>query len=141
MEEVLADSVGYARITTTLLSLLASLALVIAAFGLYGVLSFAVQERMREFAVRMAVGAKPAQLVGLVFGQSMGIIGIGLALGLSGVWVVTKTLPNVLYGVHTVDAESLLVSLGVLIAAGILALALPAWRATRVDPIVMLRQD
>jgi ABC-type antimicrobial peptide transport system permease subunit len=89
----------------------------------------------------MAVGAKPAQLVGMVFGQSMGIVGIGLALGLGGVWMVTKVLPNVLYGVHTVDAESLLASLGVLTAAAVLALAVPAWRATRVDPIQMLRQD
>jgi len=141
MEEVLADSVGYSRITTTLLGLLASLALVLAAFGLYSVLSFAVQERMREFAIRMAVGAKPAHVVGMVFGQSMGIVGIGLALGLGGVWMVTEVLPNVLYGVHTMDEGSLLVALGVLAASAALALAVPAWRATRVDPILLLRQD
>jgi predicted permease len=141
MREVVEDSVGYARITATLLSLMASLALVLAAFGLYGVLSFAVEERMREFAIRTAVGAKPAQLVGLVFGQSLGIVGIGLAFGLAGVWMVTQVLPNVLYGVHRVDAASLVVSLGVLTAAAMLAIAVPAWRATRVDPILMLRQD
>src|SRR6185369_7903242 len=90
MTQVVADSVGYARITTTLLSLFAGLALVLAAFGLYGVLSYVVHERMREFAIRMAIGAKPAQLVGMVFGQSMFIVGIGLVLGLGGVWVVTK---------------------------------------------------
>ena len=141
MEEVVEDSVGYARITATLLSLMASLALVLAAFGLYGVLSFAVEERMREFAIRTAVGAKPAQLVALVYGQSLGIVGIGLAFGLAGVWMVTQVLPNVLYGVHRVDAASLLASLGVLTAAAMLAIAVPAWRATRVDPNLMLRQD
>lgn len=141
MEDVLADSVGYARITTTLLSLFAALALVLAAFGLYGVLSYVVHERMREFAIRMAIGAKPAQLVAMVFGQSMTIVGIGLVLGLGGVWVVTAVLPNVLYGVHTMDAASLVAALSVLIAAAAAALAIPAWRATRVDPILMLRQE
>ena len=141
MQEVLADSVGYARITATLLSLFAGLALVLAAFGLHGVMSYAVHERMREFAIRVAIGAKPAQLARVVFGQSLTVVGAGLLLGLGGVVVVTRVLPNVLYDVHKVDAAALAASIGVLAAAALLALTVPAWRATHIDPIVTLRQE
>jgi ABC-type antimicrobial peptide transport system permease subunit len=141
MQDVLSDSVGYARTTATLLSLFAGLALLLAAFGLHGVMSYVVRERMREFAIRMAIGAKPAQLVRMVFRQSVAMLGVGLLLGLGGVALVTKVLPNVLYGVRKVDAASLAASIGVLAAAAVLALAVPARRATRIDPIITLRQD
>ena len=141
MQEVLADSVGYERVTTTLLGLFAALALLLAAFGLYGVMSFLVHERMREFAIRLAVGAQPAQLLRMVFRQSLAIVGVGLALGLGGVYTVTRVLPAVLYGIHAIDAPSLAASIAVLIVAALFALALPARRATKVDPILMLRQD
>jgi putative ABC transport system permease protein len=141
MRQVLADSVSYQRVTTTLLGLFAGLALLLAAFGLHGVMSFLVHERMREFAIRLAVGAQPRQLLRMVFGQSLTIVGIGLVLGMGGVYTVTHILPAVLSGVRSVDALSLIASITVLIAAALLALTAPARRATRVDPILMLRQD
>jgi putative ABC transport system permease protein len=141
MQQVLADSVGYARITTTLLSLFAALALVLAAFGLYGVMSYVVRERTREFAIRVAIGANPGQLIGMVVRQSLMMVGIGLVAGIAGVAAVTKVLPNLLTGVRQVDIASLAASVGVLAASAIVALLAPTWRATHVDPILTLRDD
>jgi hypothetical protein len=84
---------------------------------------------------------KPSHLMGMVFGQSAAVLASGLLFGLGGVYVVTRVLPNVLYGVHEVDAASLAASIGVLAAAALLALFVPAWRAMRIDPILTLRQD
>ena len=141
MEEVAAESVRYAKITATLLALFAGLALLLAAFGLHGVMSYVVHERMREFAIRMAIGAQPGQLAGAIFVQSLKMVGVGVALGLGGVWVVTRVLPDVLYGVHAVDARSVGAAVAVLGAAAGVALAAPAWRATHIDAIEMLRED
>jgi len=141
MQAVIDDSVGYERVTTTLLGLFAALALLLAAFGLHGVMSFLVHERMREFAIRLAVGAQPAQLLRMVFSQSLGIVAVGLLLGLGGVYTVTHVLPAVLSGIRAIDIPSLAASIAVLFAAVLIALAVPARRAIKVDPILMLRHD
>jgi putative ABC transport system permease protein len=141
MQEVVSDSVGYARITTTLLSMFAGLALLLAAFGLYGVMSYVVRERMREFAIRVAIGAGGAQLISMVVRQSMTMVGVGLATGLVGVISVKRVLPSLLAGVKGIDVVSVAASVGVLAAAAVVALVAPACRATRVDPILTLRQE
>ena len=89
----------------------------------------------------MAIGARPAQLMRMVYRQSLLTLAAGLVLGFGGVYLVIRVLPNVLYGVHTMDALSLAASIAVLAAAVVLALTIPARRATKVDPILMLRQD
>lgn len=141
MQDVLADSVSYTRILAMLLLLFAILALVIAAFGLHGIMSYIVNERTREFAIRMAIGAKPAQLIGMVLGQSAVMLGAGVALGIGGVFLMSRALPALLYGVQRIDVPSLLVSIGVLAGAALLGLAIPSIRATRVDPIFALREE
>lgn len=141
MDEEISDSVSYSRITATLLSLFAGLALMLAAFGLHGVMSYVVSERRREFAIRVAIGARPGQLVRLIGGQSAAMLGIGLAVGAAGAVLVSRLLPGLLMGVEKLDAAPVAVSIGVLLAAAAGGLAIPAWRASRVDPILTLRQD
>ncbi len=141
MHEVLADSVSYTRMTATLLFLFAVLALCIAAFGLYGVMSYVVGERMREFAIRLAVGAKPLQLVRMVLGQSIATLGVGLLLGLGGVALMSRLLTGLLFGVRAIDVSSMAISLLVLSGAALLGLIGPALKAIHVDPIDALREE
>ncbi len=141
MRQVLTDSISYSLTTTTLLSLFATLALVLAGCGLYGVMSFVVAERRREFAIRAALGANPATIAGLVFRQSLMMVAIGVGLGIGGVAIVSRALPALLYGVDKLDAGTLAAAITVLTASAIVAVAVPALRMLRIDPIQALRQE
>ncbi len=141
MRQFLTDSISYSLTTTTLLSLFATLALVLAGCGLYGVMSFVVAERRREFAIRAALGANPATIAGLVFRQSLMMVAIGVGLGIGGVAIVSRALPALLYGVDKLDAGTLAAAITVLTASAIVAVAVPALRMLRIDPIQALRQE
>jgi putative ABC transport system permease protein len=104
-------------------------------------MSYVVTERRRELAIRMAIGARPGQLVGLIGRQSTVMLVIGLAAGLAGAFAVNRLLPGLLTGVHRLDAAPIAASIGVLLAAAAVGLSIPAWRASRVDPIRTLRQE
>ncbi|HLW75900.1 MAG TPA: FtsX-like permease family protein, partial [Bryobacteraceae bacterium] len=125
----------------TMLSLFAALALALAAFGLFGVMAYLVTERRHEFAVRLAIGARPSALAGAVFGQSFAIVGIGIVFGLGAAYGVSKSLPALLYGVNALEIPTLSIAIGVLALAAALAVGVPAWRAVRIDPIIALRQE
>jgi ABC-type antimicrobial peptide transport system permease subunit len=117
------------------------LALILAAVGLYGVVSHTVTRRMSEISVRVALGASPTAVIALVLRQGMRVIAAGVAVGLVGAFVATKTIAHRLYGVSATDLPTYAAVTVVLTAVGLLACLVPARRATRVDPIKALKQE
>lgn len=117
------------------------LALLLAAAGLYGLVSFGVSQRVRELGVRKALGARPSSLVRMVMLRGALLGGLGVALGLAAAWAVGRALSGLLFGVAPLDALSLSVAAGMLLATTLLAAWIPARRAARVDPVVSLRQQ
>jgi putative ABC transport system permease protein len=141
MEERVAASVERRRFSATLLGLFAGLALVLALIGLNGVISYLVAQRTHEIGVRMALGARPGGVLRLVLGQALGMAGVGVVLGLLAAIFATRLLTNQLYGVEPVDPVTFLLVPALLTAAALAASSIPAWRATRVDPLVALRYE
>jgi predicted permease len=141
MEQVLAASVSGRRFNMTLLIAFAMLALVLAAVGVYGVMNYAVTLRRRELGIRMALGAQAADVLRLVLVQGLALTLIGIGAGLVGAYGLTHLMANLLYGVTATDFLTFVTVSGVLMAVGILASYLPARRATKVDPMIALRQE
>ena len=141
MESHLADTWAAPRLLTNLLTAFAGLALVLAAVGIYGVMAYAAERRTREFGVRLALGASPAQMKSLIFSTGARLLAIGLGLGLAGALVAARVLRSLLFGVSAFDPFSYLLAAGLLAAAALLACWWPARRASRVDPIVALRAE
>jgi ABC-type antimicrobial peptide transport system permease subunit len=126
---------------TLLLGLFSGLALLLAAIGLYGVLSYEVTQRTREIGIRGALGASRGQIVGLIMRQGMGKTGVGLAAGLLGAAFLTRYLSALLVGIVSADPISYLAVLTLLAGVSLFACWLPGRRAARVDPIVALRAE
>jgi putative ABC transport system permease protein len=141
MEERVAASVERRRFSATLLGLFAGLALVLALIGLNGVISYVVAQRTHEIGVRMALGARPAGVLRLVLGQALGMAAAGVVTGLIAAFFATRLLTNQLFGVEPVDPATFLVVPALLTTAALAASSIPAWRATRVDPLVALRYE
>jgi predicted permease len=141
MEELVTRSIGTRRFTTLLMGLLAGLALVLAAVGIYGVISYTVSQRSRELGIRMALGATRAQVVWLVLRQGLATVGIGLVLGVAGAFGLTRLVSRLLDYVGELDPLAFLVAPAVLLAVALVATWLPARRASRMDPMVALRSE
>jgi putative ABC transport system permease protein len=141
LDAVVAKSISQQRFYTLLLTIFAAIALVLAAVGIFGVLSYAVSQRTREIGIRMALGAQGRSVVGLVVRQAMLLVaagvGAGLVLGLS----LSRIMTKMLFGITPTDPATFVVVAALLAAVALLASYLPAWRATRVDPIVALRSE
>jgi predicted permease len=129
------------RLAAALLTLFGLLALLLAAIGIYGVLSYAVTERTREMGIRMALGAQPRTLRTLVVRQGMILVLIGLCLGVGGAFVLTRLIEKLLFGVSATDPLTFIVISLLLAGVALLACWIPAQRATRVDPLVALRYE
>jgi len=127
------------KIAVTMLTVFGLLALALASVGLYGNVAFAVQSRRREIGVRMALGASPGSVVGLILRQGMVPVVIGLALGLTVSLLAGRVLANLLYGISASDALSYAASTLVLLVVGVIACSIPAWSASHVDPLTTLR--
>jgi predicted permease len=139
MEDRVSTNVARPRLYAVLLGGFAGSALLIAAVGLFGVLSYSVAQRTREIGVRTAIGARPADIVGLVVRQGLAMAAWGAALGLGASLALAGYLKGLLFGVTTTDAWSYAIVLGVLLATAAVACALPARRAAKTDPLKALR--
>ena len=137
--EIRLNSLAPRRLTASLLTLFALLALVIAATGIGGVLAFSVSQRTREFGVRLALGAQPGQVLSMVVRQGGAIVGLGLALGSIGAIWLARFMDGLVYGVGTRDPLTLGTVCLTLAAVGVIASLGPARRATTVDPVIALR--
>jgi putative ABC transport system permease protein len=141
MDEVIDRSTTRPRINVLLLGVFASVALVLAAIGIYGVMSYAVSRRVHEIGIRMALGATAADVSRLVVGQGMRVVLVGAGLGLAGAFALTRLMQKLLYGVGATDPLTFVVVPLVLSGVALLANYLPARRATRVDPLSALRAE
>ena len=141
MNQILARAVFLPRLSTTLLGLFALSALLLAALGIYGVLSYSVTQRTREIGLRMALGASGGDTVGLIVRNSVMMIAVGGLVGLVAAVLLSRSLAGILYGVGPFDVPAFTAALLVLVLAGVAASVLPAFRATRVDPVVALREQ
>ena len=139
MPEVMAQSTGRARFYLTLLGVFAGVALVLAVSGIYGVLSYAVAQRTREFGIRSALGSTSRTTLALVTREGLSLIGLGIVLGLAGSFATVRLLSAMLYGVSPLDRVTWMVTTATLAAVGLLATLIPAFRATRADPLLAIR--
>jgi putative ABC transport system permease protein len=139
LDQARSNALASPRLTATLLSLFAALALAVTCAGIAGVIAFAVGERRQEFGIRMALGAKPGSVLGLVLRQSMTLVAAGLALGLVGAHLLARLMSGLLFEVNATDPPTFLAMSVVLVAVALLASFVPARRATTVDPMIALR--
>jgi len=141
MSRLLEDSIAARRFAAQLLTGFAALALLLAALGIYGVLSFAVAQRNREFGVRMALGARAADVRSMVLRESGVCVLVGFGLGLAGAVAITRVMSGLLFGVSATDSTTFGGVIVVLAVAALAASWIPAARATRVDPVQAMRPE
>jgi len=141
MEEVTSASVAPRRTNTVLITLFASLALLLASLGVYAVVAHGVRQRSREFGIRTALGATGGDLVSLISREMIGTVAAGLAAGLAGAWALTRLAESMLFGVTVHDTMTFVLVPLVLLIPAVLATVLPARRALRVNPAEVMRAD
>ena len=141
LENHVQASVRQERLVAMLSGFFGALALVIAALGLYGVTSYTVNRRVTEIGIRRALGAQRTHVLGLVLGQSLTLTGVGIGLGLAGAAAVTRSLRGLLFGLTPLDPATFIGVAALFAIVATLAALLPAHRATRVDPLVALRNE
>jgi putative ABC transport system permease protein len=141
IQQIVTRSVADRRFSLLLLSTFAGSALLLAVIGIYGVMSYVVTLRTQELGVRVALGAKPRDIARLVLGQGARLVVIGLVLGLIGAALLTRLLSTMLFGIAPTDPVTYALVAGVLALTAVAACQIPAWRATRVDPLTALRSE
>jgi putative ABC transport system permease protein len=141
MEQVIADQLWRSRLSALLLGLFAAIALLLAAVGIYGVISYAVRQRTQEIGVRMALGATRRDVVTLVMRQSLTPVGIGIVFGTTGALLATRLVATLLFHVTATDPTTFVTVVGCLAVTGIVAAGIPAWRAMNADPLTSLRSE
>jgi putative ABC transport system permease protein len=141
MDDLMARSVSRPRFLTLLMTLFSSLSLMLAALGIYGVISYAVAQRTSEIGIRMALGAQSGHVLRLVGKSGLRIALTGTAVGALGALALTRYMSGLLFGVSSVDVATFLAMAGILAAVTMLACYIPARRASKINPIVALRYD
>jgi putative ABC transport system permease protein len=139
MSQMINDTLWQRRLWGVMFAIFAALALVLAAIGIYGVLSYSVSQRTRELGIRLALGAQSSDVLRLVIAQGMKLAALGIALGLAMSFVLARLITSLLFGITAYDPATFMVMCMVLIAVGLLACYFPARRALGVDPITTLR--
>ncbi|HKF51896.1 MAG TPA: FtsX-like permease family protein, partial [Candidatus Acidoferrales bacterium] len=141
MEQILSTSLAFQEFSMVLMSIFAGLALILAAIGIYGSMSYSIAQRTHEIGIRMALGARPGDVLRMVVRQGMTLAAIGLALGIAGAIATTRLLASQLYGVKPTDPAVLTGVFFLLGVVAFLACYIPARRAARVDPLIALRYE
>lgn len=141
MEAVVSLSLASERFRTRLLGGFALIALLLAAIGVYGVMAYSVEQRSQEMGLRMALGAEPRHVIRLVAGQGLALIGAGLIIGVAGALALTRLVASLLYGVSPTDPLTFVAIAVLLLSAAAAATYVPARRATRTDPMIVLRTE
>jgi len=141
LEQVMADSISRQRFQTLLLGAFATTALLLAAIGVYGVVSYSVSQRTGEIGIRIALGARPRDVLRLVIGHGLILTVLGMALGLAGALGLTRLMGGLLFGVSANDPLTFGVTALLLTAVALSAALVPARRATKVDPLVAIRNE
>ena len=141
MDEYLSSSVAAPRFNTTLLSIFAGVALVLTIVGLYGVMSYSVVQRTNEIGIRLALGAQSRDVLLMIIKQGSKLIIVGLVIGLAGAFAATRVIASLLFGVTTKDPFTFVAAAALLAIVALLACYVPAWRATKVDPLEALRYE
>jgi predicted permease len=141
MEELVVTAISRPRMYAVLLGIFAAVGVVLAALGVYGVMAYSVTQRTREIGVRMALGARRSQVMGLVLRQSMALTALGIALGLAGAAAVTQYLEGLLFGLTPLDPMTFIVVSVIFASVATFASYLPARRATRINPMTALRTE
>jgi predicted permease len=141
MDERLSDSLARQRFSSAMLGAFAAFALLLAAVGLYGVVSYLVSQSTRDIGVLVALGAQPGNVIALVLRQGMELTGIGILAGLAGALALTRVMTSLLFEVSAMDTLTFSVVTILLAVVAFAASAIPAWRTTRIDPMVALREE
>jgi ABC-type antimicrobial peptide transport system permease subunit len=141
LRELAADATAKSRFATLLLGVFALASLVLAAVGIYGVMSFTVAQRTRELGLRMALGARAGSVLGLVFAQGATLLLLGTMLGLGGALLTTRVLRGLLFGVQPTDLATFGIGVVVIAMVALTAVLIPALRAMRNDPMIALRYE
>ena len=139
MDQYVSDSVSRRRFNALLLTTFASLALILASVGIYGVMAYSVSQRVHEIGIRVALGAQSSDVIKLVIGRGIMLVLAGVAIGLGGALALTRVMTSLLYGVSAADPMTFAVVSVLLVAVALLASYIPARRATKVDPMIALR--
>ena len=139
MEQVVSNRISRTRMFAVLLGIFAAVAGALAAIGIYGVMAYSVAQRTREIGIRIALGARPSEVLFLVLGQSTAVIAAGIVAGLAGAAAATRSLQGMLFGLTPLDPTTFVAVSVAFGAIAMLAAYLPARRATKVDPLVALR--
>ena len=141
LEQILAQSRAQSKFTMALFGIFSGVALVLAIVGIYGVISYAVAQRMHEMGIRMALGADKKDIFRLVIGGGLKLAGIGIAIGLVAPFTLTRLMSSLLYKVSPADPLTIIGSAILFLAAALLASYIPARRASRTDPMIALRYE
>jgi ABC-type antimicrobial peptide transport system permease subunit len=135
MREILKQSLWPARLAAILLGTVGSLALTLASIGLYGVMAYSVTQRTREIGVRIALGADTSQVLTMVMRQAMTLVAVGLAIGVTGALAFARLVTRLLFGMSAIDPATFMGVCVLLVLVSVVASYVPAWRASRLDPI------
>jgi putative ABC transport system permease protein len=141
MDDFVTESLSQQRFNMLLLGAFAALALLLAAIGIYSVLSYNVRRRVREIGIRMALGAQLGDVLKMIVTQGMKATTIGLGIGLMGALALGRLVASLIYGVHPTDPITFGAVSLLLASVGLLASVVPAYRAVRIDPLVALRDE
>jgi putative ABC transport system permease protein len=141
MNELVSKSMVQPRFLALLLATFSGIALFLAAIGIYGVMAYSVAQRTQEIGVRMALGARPRHVLRLVFGQSLGMLLIGVVIGLAGAFALTRLMRTLLFEITATDPLTYVSVIGLLAVVALLACYIPARRAAKVDPLIALRYE
>src|SRR5262245_2685951 len=139
ISQLIGEDLWSARMGAALLTVFGLLALILASVGIYGVVAFSVSQRISEFGIRLALGARPSDVLRLVLGQTLTLVAAGATIGITGGLIVTRMVTSLLYGVSAVDPVTFVGMPLLLLLVAVLARSLRAWRATNLDPTIALR--